>query len=1410
MNLRSLNHWRWGAGTLIGGIVLLVACDGSNLFDSEQNPFLTPQINLSAPSSAFAGDTMVVSVSAASAVNISSIQVSVRGAAQKDTTITVAPARSVSASVRIGLPTILTDTLIFVAAQATDQNGNVSKVRADTVSVLGPPAIVSVNGPDSLALGATQSISVRAFGSRRISQISFALRGAVTQDTTIFIVPPRNDVTQVLAINVPAVPADTSIRLSVSARDVSGLSSGTATYNVPLKIALPTASFTAPATVSPGSSLDLTVRGQAMRGVARLRVVLAGATSKDTAVSIAPPLPDVSQPISIKIPGNITGDSIIVRAFAIDQAGAVSAPATGATVRVNAGGPVVLSLTAPDSTRPGRTLDVRVVAQGVRPIDSLRVAFRGAVNQTQSIAVSPASTNVTKDVSVSLPVDISDTTLIVTAVAIDQAGALSPLTSSATKTIRVTDVTAPTVTAQASPGATSAGSTIQIRVSARDNVGVSRIGYAVVNPAGDTINGSPTLVNTSGAVKDTTFSFTVPSTLTPRTVRVLGIAADGSGRRGYSTAANVTVADSAAPTITVNAPTPAATLPLNDSVRVQVRVADPTGVKSIVLSGQSVRVDSLGPTLTIQRFVSKTITFPAIPGQPLPRDTTITRYLNAVPDSISEPVSIIVTAKDSLDNTSTSSTSILVGGPRVELRNPINGAQVVPGGTLLLTAFAVDRSAGIDSVSINITGAQTQTYLFKAPCAASTCAPNGLASNDSVVINQNYVVGAALGTMTIQSTAWNRNRIAGSSAIATVTVGSVAVTDTARPQVRVAITANDRIELRDTITLDLAAQDIGQAGLRRMGVVVIATPGGTGVAPDTLYRDSVYAGSGRTGLQPAPFKFTLADFGYTEINLIRMPRTMTFQVHAFAVDSDGNCGANVTNTLATLACDSIMPPLSPSKYFIARNTAGLSQLVSVVPGFARALPTTGSIIADLVVDMNAARPRMYLANQNNNRIDVLNLADSTFANAVSVGSEPWGMFVNNTADRLMVANSGGTNISMVDITQPVNSITEVPAERVLTPNAVLFDVITAVNNGFIRYLSTAHDFSDRPQFVAEDANSIILYSTKPTGAAPDGTVRYLLPTAPRRESKILFNRAAIGPNNDATAIAHVDSIRVQRNSTTDDLLSICDHPAGNPTAPYCSPYLPLRSAINNVILGANGTDDAPTGPGGGDDSDIADFGGAWDLAQVGLSDTTFIAASGDRNFIAFGEGATGPFARVWVWGAAAQGMTDDISVADLVGNSAERVLGVALNQNGLIGGARGAASTYFFSNDANFEGQLRLQGVFSNGVAGGNGGVALHPSHNTALNSNSTTLAFVATVNRSIKIVDTFNFRERGEIQIRDNIVGPLRAALPLAAENAGLAECDEIWVKLYGVTGAGKAVIINVRKKDIINPIITAAACPS
>ena len=74
--------------------------------------------------------------------------------------------------------------------------------------------------------------------------------------------------------------------------------------------------------------------------------------------------------------------------------------------------------------------------------------------------------------------------------------------------------------------------------------------------------------------------------------------------------------------------------------------------------------------------------------------------------------------------------------------------------------------------------------------------------------------------------------------------------------------------------------------------------------------------------------------------------------------------------------------------------------------------------------------------------------------------------------------------------------------------------------------------------------------------------------------------------------------------------------------------------------------------------------------------------------------------------------------------------------------------------------------------------------------------AFVASGDKSIQIVDSYSYRLRGRIPIRENLYGPLRASLPTAAE---LSADPTLVVKLFGLTKEG-LVVIDVRRGDIDN----------
>jgi hypothetical protein len=313
-----------------------------------------------------------------------------------------------------------------------------------------------------------------------------------------------------------------------------------------------------------------------------------------------------------------------------------------------------------------------------------------------------------------------------------------------------------------------------------------------------------------------------------------------------------------------------------------------------------------------------------------------------------------------------------------------------------------------------------------------------------------------------------------------------------------------------------------------------------------------------------------------------------------------------------------------------------------------------------------------------------------------------------------------------------------------------------------------------------------VFSTWPTDAAPLGTIRYVVPSTTGVPEVRLMHRGLILDEPNTTGLANVDSVKVFRFEDADSII-IYDRVPGTNTH-IQSELLRLAEAVADIR---------------GKGSDVEQVAGAWNFTRIGLADTTYVAASTDRSTIAFGEGDTAPFGRVFLCCTISNtpagielGLINEVAVGDLVGNAAERVIGVGLNSNGSLGIARGFNSVYYFSRD------LRLQGEFRAGMSGGVGGAAIHPGHAAVLQLGDDALSFAATGNKSIKIIDALHFFERGEVFIRDNVAGPLRAVTPLAGENGSLAPThpDFIVVKLVAVTAGDNVVVVNVRRRDIQN----------
>ncbi|MDE3217570.1 MAG: hypothetical protein KGO03_14270, partial [Gemmatimonadota bacterium] len=105
---------------------------------------------------------------------------------------------------------------------------------------------------------------------------------------------------------------------------------------------------------------------------------------------------------------------------------------------------------------------------------------------------------------------------------------------------------------------------------------------------------------------------------------------------------------------------------------------------------------------------------------------------------------------------------------------------------------------------------------------------------------------------------------------------------------------------------------------------------------------------------------------------------------------------------------------------------------------------------------------------------------------------------------------------------------------------------------------------------------------------------------------------------------------------------------------------------------------------------------------------------------------------------------------------------------------------------------LRLQGIYNSQDQGA--GIAFDPGANGFTTDGPDQLAFVASANGTIEIVDVAHYNNRGTLRLKYPLYGPLRATRPLPGDPS------DVVLKLYGMTSSG-LVVINLRAADIKPP---------
>ena len=146
-------------------------------------------------------------------------------------------------------------------------------------------------------------------------------------------------------------------------------------------------------------------------------------------------------------------------------------------------------------------------------------------------------------------------------------------------------------------------------------------------------------------------------------------------------------------------------------------------------------------------------------------------------------------------------------------------------------------------------------------------------------------------------------------------------------------------------------------------------------------------------------------------------RGKTLFITAYAIDAANHTGYAVSTGASVPVSADSLGKRDPAVYAY---------------GLTYAMPL-GSLGADIAVD--TVRRTVYVSNINKNQLEAWSYS-STLSPlpAVSVGAMPWGMTIDNSGSLLLVANSGGTNISKV------NLLNRREDGRVKTANEWIYDV----------------------------------------------------------------------------------------------------------------------------------------------------------------------------------------------------------------------------------------------------------------------------------------------------------------------------------------------------------------------------------
>ena len=356
-------------------------------------------------------------------------------------------------------------------------------------------------------------------------------------------------------------------------------------------------------------------------------------------------------------------------------------------------GPQIIDLSIPASVQSGDSMSVAVSALGLVRVDSIVATVRiGSFEQTQVARQAGILSGFSAAFDFPIPTAVSDTRGTVEAYAVDAQHNVGPLSSI---TLRTVDTAPPAVAISIDSPTIGVGTQIEVTIAAQDNIGLSEVGFQILDLQGDTI--AEVRVPETGSDIVTSLLYTVPFDLELGQAVVVGIAVDHAGLVTMSLPVPIALTDVDIPEVEVLTPDTGALEPAQEPVFAQIRIHDNDAVDSVRIDGVAHRGSpTLGTDTVVVRFLPTVVAF----GTPI-SDTILQRNLAPSADSTKETAYIRAVAYDRHGNVSRDSVeiSLLIDDvpPFVEIRSPIPGSIKGIGDSILVESFFWELTAPIMS-----------------------------------------------------------------------------------------------------------------------------------------------------------------------------------------------------------------------------------------------------------------------------------------------------------------------------------------------------------------------------------------------------------------------------------------------------------------------------------------------------------------------------------------------------------------------------------------------------------------------------------------------------------------------------------------------------------------------------------------